>query len=147
MVFSSSDVVGVLNSFINQSGQTRTAKPELTADDFLSLLVTQMQYQDPLSPMDQQDFLGQLAQFNSLQQSVQLNEYFQHFMQFQELTQATSLIGKDIVALVTGSDGNVYSAEGTVKEVYFTSSGAYLKLEDGAEVALQDVVNVKSPEG
>jgi len=146
MVFSSEDVTNVLNSFINPAAQTRVAKPELTADDFLSLLVAQMRYQDPLSPIDQQEFVGQLAQFNSLQQSVQLNEYFQHFMQFQELTQATSLIGKDIVALVTGDDGNVYSAEGTVKEVYFTSSGAYLRLEDGSEVSLQDVVNVKAPE-
>ena len=142
-MFSTSDVTNVLNSFLNPAGEARVPKPELTADDFLSLLVAQMRFQDPLSPMDQQEFIGELAQFNSLQQSVQLNESFLHFMQFQELTQATSLIGKDVVALVAGDDGTVFSAEGTVQEVFFTSAGAYLRLEDGSEVSLQDVVNVK----
>ncbi len=144
MAFSTQDVVSVLNSFIS-NGQTRTPSPELSPDDFLTLLVTQLQYQDPLSPLDQQEFMGQLAQLNTLEQTTQLNDQFLHFMQFQELTQATSLIGKYVIALVTGQDGEVSSAEGTVEEIYFTSSGAYLRLDDGSEVSLQDVVNVKPP--
>ena len=144
MAFSTGDITSLMNSFITP-GVTRTPDPQLDPDDFLTLLVAQLQYQDPLSPSDQQEFLGQLAQFNTLQQTISLNDSFMHFMQFQELTQAASLIGKQVVALTTGDDGTVYSAEGTVEEVYFTSSGAYLRLDDGSEVALQDIVNVKPP--
>ena len=43
-------------------------KNELDKDAFLSLLVTQMQYQDPLSPMDNTEYLAQLAQYSSLEQ-------------------------------------------------------------------------------
>jgi flagellar basal-body rod modification protein FlgD len=144
MIFSNNDVSSIMNSYVTGAAQ-RTADPELDSDDFLLLLVAQMQNQDPLSPMDQQSFMGELAQFNSLQQQVDLNDAFLHFMQFQELTQATSMIGKDVVALVKDAAGEVVSAEGTVTEVYFTSTGAYLLLDDGSEVSIQDVVNVKMP--
>jgi flagellar hook assembly protein FlgD len=145
MMFSSNDIASVMNSFVSGAAQ-RTPDPELDADDFLTLLVAQMQHQDPLSPMDQQQFMGDLAQFNILQQSVELNDAFLHFMQFQELTQATSMIGKDVVALVQDAGGEVYYAEGNVIEVFFTDVGAYLKLDDDSEVSIQDVVNVKLPE-
>ena len=145
MDFSTNDIVNILNSFVG-SGQVRTPDPELDADDFLTLLVAQLQNQDPLSPMDQQEFLGELAQFNSLQQQVELNDQFLHFMQFQELTQAASLIGKHIIALVNGEDGEVYSAEGVVQEVFFTTAGAYLRLDDDSEVSIQDVISVKPAE-
>jgi len=144
MIFSNNDVSAIMNSYVTGAAQ-RTPNPELDSDDFLLLLVAQMQNQDPLSPMDQQSFMGELAQFNSLQQQVDLNDAFLHFMQFQELTQATSMIGKEVVALVSNVAGDVVSAEGTVTEVYFTSTGAYLLLEDGSEVSIQDVVNVKMP--
>ena len=144
MIFSNNDVSSIMNSYITEAAQ-RTSDPELDSDDFLLLLVAQMQHQDPLSPMDQQAFMGDLAQFNALQQQVELNDAFLHFMQFQELTQAVSMIGKDVVALVSDVAGDVFSAEGTVTEVYFTSTGAYLLLEDGSEVSIQDVVNVRMP--
>ena len=145
MTFFTQDVVNVMNSF-QTPGFTRTPDPEIDADDFLTLLVAQLRYQDPLSPLEQGDFLGQLTQINTLQQTVELNEAFLHFMQFQELTQATSLIGKYVVAFVASGDGEILSAEGVVEEVYFTTSGAFLRLDDGSEVSIQDVVNVKTAE-
>jgi flagellar basal-body rod modification protein FlgD len=143
MIFSANDITGLLNSLVSPTGPTRSPDPDLDADDFLTLLVAQLQYQDPLSPLDQQEFLGELSQFNLLQQSVELNDAFLHFMQFQELTQATSLIGKDVIALVTDSNGDIISYEGRVEEVFFTTTGAILRLDDDSEVSIQDVVNVK----
>ncbi len=146
MAFSTSDIASILNSFVSPTGAARTPSPELNSDDFLTLLVAQLQNQDPLSPMDQQEFLGELSQFNILQQNIDLNDAFLHFLQFQELTQATSLIGKEVVALTTNDDGTGNSYKGTVEEVYFTTSGAILRLDDDSEVSILDIVNVSTPE-
>ena len=64
---------------------------ELDKNAFLQLLITQMKYQDPLNPMDDKDFLGQMAQFTALEQMQNLNKAYLQ-------TQAYSMIGKDVYA-------------------------------------------------
>lgn len=113
---------------------TRTAKGDnLGKDDFLKLLVTQLQYQDPLNPMDDTDFIAQTAQFTALEQMQNLNNTTL-------LGQATNFIGKDI----EGTDKNGIAIEGTVTGVkvvdgkakivvaYTTGNGA---AEDEIEVS------------
>jgi len=62
----------------NQAGTTSTAKEEsrdtLGKDDFLSLLVTQLKYQDPMEPLKDTEFIAQLAQFNALEQAQNTNK-------------------------------------------------------------------------
>ena len=62
---------------------------DLGKDDFLKLLVTQLQSQDPLNPMDDKEFIAQMAQFTSLEQMQNMNTSMQ-------MTQATSYIGKQV---------------------------------------------------
>lgn len=57
----------------SQTGTARAPKKELGQEDFLQLLATQLQQQDPLKPMDDLSFIGQMAQFSSLQQMSQLS--------------------------------------------------------------------------
>lgn len=71
----------------------RNVSNELGKSDFLNLLITQLQFQDPLEPMDDTDFIAQLAQFSSLEQMQNLNTSFSQSMGF-------SLIGKHISATV-----------------------------------------------
>ncbi|MCL2620102.1 MAG: hypothetical protein FWD97_04115 [Defluviitaleaceae bacterium] len=73
---------------------------ELDRNAFLNLLMTQLRHQDPLNPMDDRDFIAQLAQFSSLEQMQSLNSTFNR-------TQAFGMIGKHVMAIsrnpVTGT--------------------------------------------
>lgn len=77
----------------------RFVKKELDQTDFLSLLIKQLQYQDPLKPMENQEFTAQLTSFSSLNQLVDLNTKLDALQNTQLATtqlQATSLIGKEV---------------------------------------------------
>ncbi|HOC91669.1 MAG TPA: flagellar hook capping FlgD N-terminal domain-containing protein [bacterium] len=80
----------------DQLAQSKTASNELGKDAFLQLLVTQMKYQDPLDPMKNEDFVAQLAQFNSLEQMMNLNESFEKMLVMQTLAQASAFIGQQV---------------------------------------------------
>ena len=66
---------------------------QLGRDQFMQLLTTQLRNQDPLEPVKQQDFLGQLAQFSQLQGIEKLNTNFAESLKFQQLSQGSSLVG------------------------------------------------------
>lgn len=79
--------------------------------DFLSLLTTQLKNQDPTKPMDDTQFVSQMAQFSSLQETQQLNQNFQSFNQnmsssldLQTLAQSSNLIGQEVFAGPDASD-------------------------------------------
>ena len=80
----------------DQIGASSATDNELDKDAFLHLLVTQLKYQDPLEPMKNEEFIAQLAQFNSLEQMMNLNESFEQMLIMQTLTQASSFIGKEV---------------------------------------------------
>lgn len=91
-----------------QTTQNTTTKStsELGKDDFLKLLMTQLQNQDPLKPMDDSQFIAQMAQFTSLEQMKNMNTSML-------TTQATGMIGKT----VKWSDQDGISQSGTVQQV------------------------------
>jgi len=78
-----------------------TSKTTMGKDAFLTLLITQLQHQDPLNPADSTEFTAQLAQFSSLEQLNNVNENLSALKLYQASinnAQAVSFIGKDIVA-------------------------------------------------
>ncbi|MCP4782028.1 MAG: flagellar biosynthesis protein FlgD [Fuerstiella sp.] len=77
--------------------------PELGREQFLNLFVTQLQHQDPLSPMDQTDSLAQLAQFSQLEASTNLNTKFEELLDLeiqsnhnQLATVGAGLLGREV---------------------------------------------------
>ncbi|MCL2355851.1 MAG: hypothetical protein FWC70_01670 [Defluviitaleaceae bacterium] len=72
----------------------REPSQDLDRQAFLNLLITQLRYQDPLNPMDDRDFIAQMAQFSALEQMMNLNATF-------ERTQAFGMIGKLVDATFT----------------------------------------------
>ena len=77
--------------------------------DFLKILLTQLTYQDPLKPMDNQQFMAQIAQFTTLEQTQQLNSKADAMLSTQASLQSVGLIGRTVD--VTTSSG---TASGTV---------------------------------
>jgi len=77
---------------------TKTAeeRAEMTQNQFLKLLVTKLAHQDPLNIESQEDFLGQLAQFESLNQSIKLNKNMESLSLSQSLSQSSALLGKTV---------------------------------------------------
>jgi len=80
----------LLNTAINSdytaaSTNDASAESEISTskDDFLQLLITQLQHQNPLEPLDNQDFMAQLAQFNALEELKSLNKQMSTLVELQ----------------------------------------------------------------
>ncbi|TFY97077.1 flagellar hook assembly protein FlgD [Ramlibacter humi] len=84
---------------------TATPASNLGLQDFLKILLTQLSYQDPLKPMDNQEFMAQIAQFTSLEQTQQLNDKLDQLITNQAALQSVGLIGRTVD--VTTSTGQV----------------------------------------
>ncbi|MCH5294869.1 MAG: flagellar hook assembly protein FlgD [Treponema sp.] len=72
----------------------RVVQQSLGKDDFLKLLITQLSNQDPTSPMENTEFIAQMAQFSSLEQMTNMNESFQRMTAMMNSNQAMSTIGR-----------------------------------------------------
>jgi flagellar basal-body rod modification protein FlgD len=119
---------------------TSTTSTTLGKDDFLKLLITQLQNQDPLNPSDSTEFASQLAQFSSLEQLNNINESLSTLNQYQASinnAQAVSFIGKEIeskgntVEMKSGQsvacEFELAEAASTVTVSIYDSSGAFVK--------------------
>ena len=78
------------------TASTPTATNQLSLEDFLKVLLTQLTYQDPLKPMDNQQFMAQIAQFTTLEQTQQLNTGIQTLLNNQSSLQSVGLIGRTV---------------------------------------------------
>lgn len=115
----------------------------LGQEDFMKILLTQLTYQDPLKPMDNQEFMAQMAQFTALEQSQRLNDRVQQLVDDQAALQSISLIGRTVE--VSTSSGN---KTGTVSSLSLggVSPLLTLALAGGSllpDVSLSQVVNVR----
>jgi flagellar basal-body rod modification protein FlgD len=78
------------------STASATANNSLTLEDFMKVLLTQLTYQDPLKPMDNQQFMAQIAQFTTLEQTQSLNSNMQALLNNQSSLQSVGLIGRTV---------------------------------------------------
>jgi flagellar basal-body rod modification protein FlgD len=65
-------------------------------EDFLKILTSQLNNQDPLKPVDNQEFVAQIAQFATLEQSRQLNAKIDSLLSVQSSTQSIGLLGRSV---------------------------------------------------
>ena len=92
--FAVENAVNNFNKSIVQEG--RKATQELGKDDFLKLLITQLQNQDPTSPMEDTQFISQMAQFSSLEQMTNMSTAFSRMSAMLNSSEAAATIGKNV---------------------------------------------------
>jgi flagellar basal-body rod modification protein FlgD len=81
---------------VTSAASTPSAGASLGLQDFVKVLTTQLTYQDPLKPMDNQEFMAQMAQFTALEQTQQLNDRVQQLVDNQAALQSVGLIGRTV---------------------------------------------------
>jgi flagellar basal-body rod modification protein FlgD len=112
--------------------------------DYMNLLITQLQNQNPLEPLDNNEMASQLAQFSQLQQLEAMNQSFTKVLATTELTYANSLIGKEVSFMLETETGATDITSGIVEQVYnnvdaeiFLRAGDYM-------FGLENVMSVKN---
>ena len=93
----------------------------LDKEAFLQLLVAQMQYQDPLEPMDNTEYISQLATFSQLEATQNLQDTISKGM-------ANSLVGQYVILNVTDKLGNVNTIAGKVDYVMYENGEVFLEI-------------------
>ena len=86
--------VNSYNKTLVQNG--RKTSNELGKDDFLKLLITQLSNQDPTNPMENTEFISQMAQFSSLEQMTNMSTSFSKMASFINSSEAASTLGKTV---------------------------------------------------
>ncbi len=127
-------MISAVSSVGGDGASLASSNAMLDESDFLMLLITELANQDPLDPMSDRDFIQQMAQLNTLSETMELNENVQTL----QMLQAASLVGREIEAV--GPTGE--HVEGTVTEVWFIDSEPWLMIDDEHVVSLEYVVRI-----
>jgi flagellar basal-body rod modification protein FlgD len=145
--------VQAINPGLTQYNSSAQGKSELGQQEFLQLLVAQLQNQDPVNPMDGAEFAAQLADFNSVEQLISVNEGLSQLAISQDLmgasltnSMAASLTGKEVRAL---SNQIALSSEGNASVNYKLNDAAsqveiVIRTESGAEIRRETLSGIPS---
>jgi flagellar basal-body rod modification protein FlgD len=96
----------------------------LTAENFLELLITQLQHQDPTEPVGNEEILNQLAMMKNLQSNSELSDTLSKFTS--NLSVAASFIGKTITADLRDENGSPQTVSGAVDRAFVEDGTAYV---------------------
>ena len=125
----------IIDSTYAASNSSRKTGDSLGKDDFLNLLIMQLRYQDPLSPMDDKDFIGQMAQFGALEQMKNI---------YNSVSRANSyaLIGKYVTASYTDdATGEIKNEEGFVESIRVKNGIAYAVV-NGQDISIDKITEI-----
>lgn len=111
--------------------------------DYMKLLTTQLQNQNPLEPMDNSDMTAQMTQFSQLAQLETMNTRFSEILKTVEQDHATSLLGKNVSFVGETSDGDVNLITGKVEQIANKDGEVLLGIGDYT-LTLNDIIGVSN---
>ena len=134
---------GAVNTQTMASTSQTSVQKEMGKDAFLRILVTQMKNQDPMEPLKDTEFIGQMAQFSSLEQLTNLNTAMTQFIGSQgkqTLTEHAHLIGTT-VNFEYEVDGELQSGQSVVKALSMKDGELMAELEQDNLIVPINAIN------
>lgn len=132
---------------LNKSLKTEGKEPvkEMGKDQFLKLLITQLQHQDPTAPMQDREFIAQMAQFSSLEQMLNLNTSMKKLIDNVSFQSSFNLLGLNVdidSPKNMDQDGNSRLINGRVDSVSKRGDDIFVKV-NGEEYSSSEIVKVE----
>lgn len=136
--------------FLTNIPQRTTGNSNLGKDEFLKILIAQLQNQDPLNPMEDREFIAQMASFSSLEQLINMTKMFEQFVTTQTNTaiiQNSQMIGKEIkymnyIDLKNGDTAEIEKT-GIVKAISFKGGNILFELDNGDKVKPEYIFEIR----
>ncbi len=130
--------------YLKNQTTTRAPSSNLGKDEFMKILMTQLQNQDPLNPMDDRDFISQMATFSSLEQTMNMAKSIDKLVESQLISpviQYSHMVGKE----VSYQDSDDKTRTSNVIAVSQKEGWAILELENGEKIYADAISQVSDP--
>ncbi|MDF2936755.1 MAG: flagellar hook capping protein [Paenibacillaceae bacterium] len=131
------------SSNVSKAVKSGTSNSELGKDQFLKILIAQLKNQDPTQPLQDKEFIAQMAQFSSVEQLTNMATEMKALRE--SLGMASGLIGKTITWTRKDSGGNETEDSGIVQAITFKNGSQYANV-DGVEVSLEKITKIENAE-
>ncbi len=118
--------------------QLANKKMQLKSEDFIKIMVTQLQHQDPMEPAKNQELLAQMSQIGQLQSSTDMQNMLKQLSLQNQIGSAGQLIGK----MVKGLNDRDQQTTGLVNSVRVEDNQVYLELDNGNTLRLDRVTAI-----
>lgn len=132
--------------YLSNQPKERTANPNLGKDEFIKILMTQLQNQDPLNPMDDKEFIAQMATFSSLEQMMNMASSIDLLVQNQLVSpviQYSHMIGKEVSYQSEDEEtGEKSIVTASVVAVSQHEGWAILELDNNEKIYADSVIKV-----
>ncbi len=113
----------------------------LKTEDFIKMMITQLQNQDPMEPAKNQELLAQMSQIGQLQSATTLQSSLQTMVMQNQIGAAGNLIGK----MIQGQDASANPVAGLVTSVRVDKDSVYLELDNGKTIPMGNVTGITGP--
>lgn len=135
--------------YLSNQQSYRTPNPELGKDEFLKILMTQLQNQDPLDPMDDKDFIAQMATFSQLEQTMNMASAMNRLVESQSISpivKYSHMIGKEVTYETINKDNQKEMVSSKVLSVSHKDGIALFELANDDIVKVEDIEKVSDIE-
>lgn len=135
--------VEYLNKSLKEDGKLPVQ--DLGKDQFLKLLLTELQHQDPTNPMNDREFIAQMAQFSSLEQMMNFNKNMGQLLDKISFQSSFDLLGKNVEVEdpnLMDELGNKNIIKGTVESINRKENDVFIRV-NGAEYSVNNIIKVE----